>query len=73
MSAKENLQRALAMLASLREQGADTPANAISEARGNAILSLIAFFNDSDAAASARHGEAGKAALARVAPKGLRV
>lgn len=66
LSAKPNLEKALAMLAALRAESGDAPAIAVSEARANAILSLIAFFNDSDPEASARHGEAGKAALTRV-------
>ncbi len=66
LSAKENLQKALGILAELRAKNGDAAANAVAEARVNAILSLIAFFNDSDADASAKLGEAGKAALARV-------
>jgi len=66
ISAKDNLQKALAILADLRAQGVDTAANAVSEARASAILSLIAFFHDSDPEVSAKHGEAGRAALARV-------
>jgi serine/threonine-protein kinase len=71
LSAKANLQKALGMLSGLRAKGLDTPANAVSEARTHAILSLIAFFNDSDADASSQHVAAGRAALARV-PEGQR-
>lgn len=64
--AKANLARARDILAGLRKE-ADTPDIAVAEARIAAIVSLIAFYKDADAATSEAEVAAGEAALARVA------
>ncbi len=66
LSAKPNLEKAAQMLADIRGSSGDEPAIAALEGRINAILSLIAFFNDSDPEKALGHVETGRAALARV-------
>jgi serine/threonine protein kinase len=67
LSAKANLEKAALMLADIRKTSGDAPVVAVTEARISAILSLIAFYNDSDAVKAASLVEAGRAALERVA------
>ena len=67
LSAKANLEKAAAMLGEVRATSGDAPVIAVTEARINAILSLIAFYNDSDAEKSATLVQAGRSALERVA------
>ena len=64
--ATENLQKARTTLAGVREEFGDAPEIAISEGQIEAIASLIAFYKDTDPAASLKQLEAGKAAIARV-------
>lgn len=64
--ATENLQKARTMLAGIRKEFGDAPEVAISEGQIEAIASLIAFYKDTDPAASLAQLEAGKAAIARV-------
>lgn len=66
--AKDNLARARAMLADLRK-ASDAPEIVVTEAKISAIMSLIEFYNETDAKASAAEYEAGLAALSRVAEK----
>lgn len=66
LSAKANLEKAAVMLADIRAASGDAPVIAVTEARIDAILSLIAFYNDSDAEKAASLVEAGRAALERV-------
>jgi len=68
-AAKDNFKRARAMLIALRKDFGDTPEIAVTEARIEAIDSLISFYKDTDPEKSAAQYEAGKAALERVAPK----
>ena len=68
-AAKENFKRARAMLVALRKDFGDAPEIAITEARIEAVDSLITFYKDTDPEKSAAQYEAGKAALERVAPK----
>lgn len=67
LSAKANLEKAAALLAEVRKTSGDAPEIAVTEARINAVLSLIAFYNDSDPEASAKLVQAGRDALERVA------
>ena len=64
--AGENLQKARAMLASVRAEFGDAPAIAISEGQIEAIASLIEFYKHTDAETSLKLLNAGKAAIARV-------
>lgn len=66
-AAKGNFDRASAMLAGLRKDYGDAPEIAVTEARIEAIRSLISFYNDTDAEKSAADHKAGLAALERVA------
>jgi serine/threonine-protein kinase len=68
-AAKENFKRARAMLVALRKDFGDTADIAVTEARIEAIDSLITFYKDADPVKSAAQYEAGKAALERVEPK----
>ena len=68
-AARENFRRARGMLAALRKEFGDAPEIAITEARIEAVDSLITFYKDTDPEKSAAQYEAGKAALERVAPK----
>jgi hypothetical protein len=67
LSAKANLEKAATLLAEVRKTSGDAPEIAVTEARINAVLSLIAFYNDSDPEASAKLVQAGRDALERVA------
>lgn len=64
--ATENLEKARTMLAGIRKDFGDAPEVATSEGQIAAIASLIAFYKDTDPAASLAQLEAGKAAIARV-------
>lgn len=66
LSAKANLETAARMLADIRKASGDEPAIAVTEARIGAILSLISFYNDSDAEKALAQVAAGREALARV-------
>ena len=66
LPAKANLEKAALMLAGIRQTSGDGPEIAVTEARINAILSLIAFYNDSDPEKALALVEAGRAALDRV-------
>jgi serine/threonine-protein kinase len=66
-AAKENFLKVIAIVSDVRKASGDAPVIAVTEARANAILSMIAFFNDSDPEVSAKYGEASRAALDRVA------
>lgn len=68
-AAKENFRRARAMLVALRKDFGDSPEVAVTEARIEAVDSLITFYKDADPKKSAAQYEAGLAALERVAPK----
>jgi eukaryotic-like serine/threonine-protein kinase len=66
--AKANIARAREILADMREEK-DAPEIAVAEARIAAMMSLIAFYNDTDAKTSEAEVALGEAALARVAEK----
>lgn len=65
-AAQDNLARARRMLAELGAQYGDAPEIAVAEARIEAIATLVAFYEDTDADQSLAHLEHGKAALERV-------
>ena len=68
-AAKINFDRARSMLAAVRKEAGDTPEIAVTEARVEAIVSLMTFYNDIDPKKSVAEYETGQAALARVAEK----
>lgn len=67
-AAKRNFERARTMLADMKTKFGDAPEIAVTEARVEAIASLIAFYDDADADVSLTLLENGKAALERVPP-----
>jgi serine/threonine-protein kinase len=66
-AAMANFERAETILADLRKTYGDSPDLAVTEARIEAIRSLISFYGDTDASISVAQHAAGMAALERVA------
>lgn len=66
LSAKANLERAAVMLEDVRKTSGDAPVIAVTEARIDAILSLISFYNDTEPEKAANLVAAGRSALERV-------